>query len=238
MFNMRHVLLSQRIKHFLFFQSSIGQIIQFYQSKVKNLTFPIMSFLTHSALLKANKHTYCAKIQYLKSWEIMGKKQEVICKPRRNTASCVQWPLPDCNQCSCDSGAAVPRVNEFRNRQQLLPMGISAPRRAKAVNMKFTVFQPESSECSAGLDSNVENTTLSLLILFPREKAEPHPWVLSLGPWTGTQVRTLTRTHTHRHRQASTHQSPVLVYTWPTLKLMKLSFRVRHQHGPLPGPGS
>ena len=58
MFNMRHVLLSQRIKHFLFFWSSIGQIIQFYQSKVKNLTFPIMSFLSHAALLKANKRTY------------------------------------------------------------------------------------------------------------------------------------------------------------------------------------
>ena len=133
MFNTRHVLLSQRIKHFLFFWSSIGQIIQFYQSKVKNLTFPIMSSLTHSALLKANKHTYCAKIQYLKSWGIMGKKQKAICKPRRNTASWVQWPLPDCNQCSCDSGAAVLRVNAFRNRQQFLPMGISAPRRAKAV---------------------------------------------------------------------------------------------------------
>lgn len=74
MFNMKHVLLSQRIKHFLFFWSSIGQIIQFYQSKVKNLTFPIMSFLSHSALLKANKHTYWHRNSISKITGNHGKK--------------------------------------------------------------------------------------------------------------------------------------------------------------------
>ena len=36
-------------------------------------------------------------------------------------------------------------------------------------------------------------------------------------------------THTHRDADRQTHiYSPVLVYAWPTLKLMKLSFRARH----------
>lgn len=51
-------------------------------TKVKNLTFPIVPFLSNSALLKANKHTYRCRNSISK---IMGKKQKAICKLKRNT---------------------------------------------------------------------------------------------------------------------------------------------------------